>query len=93
MNSSNVVDLPSQDPPAPRTATGGNGGGMDSRIRAIEDRLTKLETHLQYVANKEDIQSLKTLIAEQQSNMLKWQIGIVTTVLIASISVMLKVLS
>lgn len=86
------MDLPSQDPPAPDVAGGGHGGGMDVRIRAIEDRLTRLETHLGYVANKEDIQSLKTLIEEKQSITLKWQIGIIITVLIAFTSIIFKVL-
>ena len=54
--------------------------------------MTRLETHLGYVANKEDIQSLKTLIEEKQSITLKWQIGIIITVLIAFTSIIFKVL-
>ncbi len=93
MNSSNVVvDIVSQDPPAPNTAGGGNGSGINARLRAIEDRLTRLETHLGYVAKKEDIQSLKTLIEEKQSTALKWQIGIIFVVLVTFIGVIFKVL-
>ena len=92
MTSSNVVDLPSSDPPAPNTAGGGNNGGIDTRVRTLEERLTRLETHMQYVANKEDIQSLKTLIEEKQSTMLKWQIGIITTVVISFMAIVLKIL-
>ncbi len=40
---------------------GGNGGGFESR-------LSRLETHLQYLATKEDIQKLKVW----------WLVGIIT---------------
>lgn len=38
---------------------GGGGGGVDARLRAVEDRLTRLETRMDYMATKEDIQKLK----------------------------------
>ena len=37
---------------------GGNGGGTDVRLRAIEMRLVKVETKLESFATKEDIQKL-----------------------------------
>lgn len=65
----------------------------DNRFRAIEERLTRLEKQVQYLASKEDIQSLKTLIAEKQSEMLKWQVGIVAAALIAFVGIVFKALS
>lgn len=38
---------------------GGGGGGVDARLRAVEDRLARLETRMEYMATKEDIQKLK----------------------------------
>ena len=48
-----AVDSP--EPEGPAISPGGGGGG-GSRI---EERLAALETHLQYLATKEDIQKLK----------------------------------
>ena len=42
-----------EEPEAPAKSSGGNGG------RNVERRLTALETHVQYLATKEDIQKLK----------------------------------
>lgn len=80
---------------------GGDGGGENDRLREIEARLTQLETQLQYLASKEDIQSLKTLAADKQADMmklisdkqsetLKWQIGIVVAVLLACFGLMVR---
>lgn len=58
MKSSNGVDSA----PDPRDLSGDgsrNGDGTDVRLRAIENRLTKLETRMEYVAAKEDIETLK----------------------------------
>lgn len=58
MKSSNGVDSA----PDPRALSGdGNGDGdrTDVRLRAIENRLTKLETRMEYVAAKEDIEGIK----------------------------------
>ncbi len=42
-----------EEPEAPAKSSGGNGGSN------VERRLTALETHVQYLATKEDIQKLK----------------------------------
>ena len=52
--------VPVPDPPG--AESGGKGGGNN-----FESRLTRLETHLQYLATKEDLQKLKVW----------WLIGII----------------
>ena len=42
-------------PDPPGSESGGSGGGGAS----LESRLTRLETHMQYLATKEDLQKLK----------------------------------
>ena len=42
-----------EEPEAPAKSSGGHGGSN------VERRLTALETHVQYLATKEDIQKLK----------------------------------
>lgn len=34
-------------------------GGVDARLRAVEERLARLETRMDYMATKEDIQKIK----------------------------------
>ena len=51
-------------PDPPSSESGGRGGGGSG----FESRLTKLETHLQYLATKEDLQKLKVW----------WLCGIIT---------------
>ena len=53
---------------------GGNGGGRDDDLR---ERVAKIEAHMQHLATKADLQSM-------EAKMLKWQIGILITVVIAS---------
>ena len=44
----------------PKNEPGGGGGdGGDARLRAVEERLARLETRMDYMATKEDIQKLK----------------------------------
>lgn len=38
---------------------GGGGDGVDARLRAVEERLVRLETRMENMATKEDIQKLK----------------------------------
>ena len=56
-------DVPPEDshPPVNPNSGGGNGGGTDARLRAIEMRLVKVETKLEFFATKEDIQKLATI--------------------------------
>lgn len=44
----------------PKNEPGGGGGdGVDARLRAVEERLARLETRMEYMATKEDIQKLR----------------------------------
>ncbi len=63
-----------------RGLASGNGGGGGSDI---EGRLSRLETHLQYLATKEDIQKLSTQIAEKESSLQRWLIGVLLTAIIS----------
>ncbi len=54
--------------------------------------MAKLNTRMQHLAAKEDVQSLKTLIAEKQDSTLKWGIGILISV-VAGIAALLVKLS
>ena len=65
MDNDNVSQF--QPAPSEPVTPSGNGGGIESRLASLEFRMTGLETHMQYVATKEDIQKLATLIAERES--------------------------
>ena len=63
-----------QSAPPPQAAHGGRGNGNGGDL---SDRLARLETHMGYVAKAADLEKM-------ESKMLKWQIGILITVVIAS---------
>ena len=82
-NDSNVKPLR---PPAERVDGGGPNGG-NGRLRAIEDRLSrideKFDAELKHLATGKDVAEVKTLISEKESSMTKWQIGILSGALVA----------
>ena len=45
--------------PKDESSGGGGGDGVDARLRAVEERLARLETRMESIATKEDIQTLK----------------------------------
>ena len=47
----------SEEPAVAAGSSGGSGGG-----RTVEERLSALETRMEYLATKEDIQKLKTWV-------------------------------
>ena len=77
-------DVSSDDPhpPVNPDSGGGDGGGTDARLRAIEMRLVKVETKLESFATKEDIQKLATQMAEMESSMLRWFISAVIAIVL-----------
>ena len=46
-------------------------------------RIAKLEIRLEYLATKEDIGRIETIIEKKESSRLRWLIGILITVLVA----------
>lgn len=47
----------------PKDESGGGGGdGVDARLRGVEERLARLENRMDYMATKEDVQTLKIWI-------------------------------
>ena len=45
----------------------------------IESRLATLEARNEFLATKEDIQKLSTLIAEKEASMQRWLMGVLLT--------------
>ena len=76
MNTSNSEFAGHRDRFRDTDKSAGNGEGTRSRLRAVERQLVKIETRMESMATKEDIQAIKTLIAERESKMLRWLIGI-----------------
>ena len=49
--------------PNPEAEPGGGGGdGVEVRLRAVEERLVRLETRMCYMVTKEDLKDLKIWI-------------------------------
>lgn len=56
MSEDNVIPFQSNQKAGPG---GGGGDGVDARLRAVEERLVRLETRMDYMATKEDLKDLK----------------------------------
>lgn len=65
------------DPDTVADPGGGSGGddGIEGRLRNLEQQITEVRTRLEYLPTKEDLEGVKTLIAEKESRMLKWLVG------------------
>jgi len=88
--SDNVVQM---SPPKGRPSSNGNGNGHGTRLAAVEarlvevgERLAALETRMDYLATKEDIQAM-------QASMLKWGIGILATAVVSVLVMAFRLLS
>lgn len=77
-----TMRLVDQDTPDPPSENGGGGGGFDARLIRLEERLDHLSRD---VARRNDVESIKTLIAEKQVASLRWTIG--TSVAVAALIV------
>ena len=86
---------PIPDDEDPAAAVGGRGRG--GRGGDFGERLARVETHLEHVATKADVEALKTALVDainqKHSVMLQWQIGIVVAaaviMIVATVSAML----
>ncbi len=53
--------------------------GTDSdRTGALAERVANIESYLVHLATRADIESVKTLIAERETTMLRWLVGMVS---------------
>ena len=76
--------------PDPNLGGGGGDDGIEARLRQLENKITRLETKLEHMPTKEDLQSIKTLIAEKEASNTKWMIGIVSFALIATVTALVR---
>ena len=85
---------PVQDQDAsPDPSLGGGGGGentVEGRLRQLELQITRLETKLEFMPTKEDLEGIKTLIAERDAKNTKWMISIVGTALTAVVIALIR---
>lgn len=74
---------PSAPPPAVAGSGNGNRKGLGSRVAV-------LEAHLNYLATKEDIQRLETLMAQREAVLLRWLIGIIAVAAISLVVALIR---
>ena len=75
--------------PFPQRSGSDFGGPGDT-----ESRLTRLETKIDFLATREDVQKLETLIERKLSSQLKWMLGVTVgaaaTLIAAGIAVFMR---
>ena len=52
--------------------------------------MQRIDTRMEYMATKEDIQSIKTLLEERLSSALKWQVSILAVVVIGLVGAIIR---
>lgn len=71
----------------------GNGGRFDDheqRLRVLETAATRIETRMENLATKLDVEGLKTLINEKEASMQRWLIGILLTAIVSLVVAMVR---
>lgn len=71
----------------PRVASrgGGDGGGVDGQLRAIEVKLAQIEARMGHLATREDLQRVL-------NSHLKWGLGILAALLVLTIGAAIGVM-
>ena len=68
--------------PSPEVASPPGGGGNGARLRDIENRLTKIETKMDYVATREDLEKLKNSLLRYMVMALLATVGVTSALVI-----------
>ncbi len=55
------------------------GSGTDNRLRAVEERLARLETEMKHFATKADLAAINTALERHFNRLLRWGLGIMIT--------------
>ena len=71
----------STDVHTPKAAQGAEvaGCGIDNRLRAVEERLARLETDMKHFATKADLSAIHTALERHFNRLLRWGLGIMIT--------------
>lgn len=84
-DSTNVTPYPGN--PRGAAGDGGDGGGFDTRPRALEIHVARVEERVAAIqaamATKADIEAVKTLIADRDAKQQRWLLGILAGAAIA----------
>ena len=62
----------------------------NGRVQDHAERLVRIETILENMATKTDIESIKTLLSTRESQQMKWLVGIVLLGLFSIIAAVIK---
>lgn len=68
--------------------------GVETRLTGVETRLTRVEAKMEFVATREDIanmgRELATLIANKETSMQRWLLGITSAALASVVIALLR---
>ena len=81
------------EPYSARDSGSGNGGRYDDhekRLRVVETATTRIETRMENLATKVDVEGVKTLINQKESSMQRWLIGILVVALVSVMTAMFR---
>ena len=76
--------------PDPDSGSGRGGDGLEGRLRQLELQMVRLETRLESIPTKEDLESIKTLIAEKEATNTRWMITVLSGALVAIVVALIR---
>lgn len=76
--------------PDPDSGSGRGGDGLEGRLRQLELQMARLETHLENIPTKQDLESIKTLIAEKEATTTRWMIGVIGVATITILAALIR---
>lgn len=76
--------------PDPESGSGRGGDGLEGRLRQLELQMVRLETRLESMPTKEDLESIKALIAEKEATNTRWLLTILSGALIAVVVALIR---
>ena len=79
------TQYPPPTPPTPPTGSASNGKG-----NSVGERLARLETRIEYLATKEDVSKLETLIEKKLNWILYGMVGILVTSLVGLMTALIR---
>ena len=76
--------------PDPDSGSGRGGDGLEGRLRQLELQMVRLETRLESIPTKEDLESIKTLIAEKEATNTRWMVTVLSGALVAVVVALIR---
>ena len=64
--------------------------GIERRLRQLENRMARLEIRFEHMPTKEDLESIKTMLAGKTASNIRWMLGVMIAAMASVIGAFIK---